>query len=380
MVSVDDKQVESGAADPFDEIWYLQTYPDVEAGIQAGLFDSGWQHYDWHGRDEGRFPSAASEEDYQLGRGRYALTDAQRKERVSATWSVDTEQTPGWYWMAHPMVRTRLNMLASGDPATDAYGHFAALLRQRGITLPIGRAVSLGCGFGGLERDLAGRGIICEIDAYDIAPGAIAEARRLAEAAGLPGLRYHVADLEHEPIEAGAVDVVFAHSSVHHVDRLEALFTSVSAMLKPGGLFHLHEFVGPTRFQWTEAQLAGINRFLQRLPPRLRALPSGEPRPLQVRPTIANMLAVDPSEAIRSADIIPLLSDYFDIVEIRRLGGALLHLGLADIAQNFDPDVAEERAVLEAFFAEEDADMRSGLIGSDYAVITVAKRGVPPPA
>ncbi len=86
------------------------------------------------------------------------------------------------------------------------------------------------------------------------------------------------------------------------------------------------------------------------------------------------MLAADPSEAIRSADIIPLLSTYFDLVEVRMLGGALLDLGLADIAQNFDPDLPEDRAVMESFFAEEDAAMRDGTIGSDYAVITVAKR------
>ena len=358
----------------FDERWYRETYADVDQAVRLGVYASGHNHYARYGRAEGRFPCAAAEEDHRFGRGVYALTDAERQKRVSAVWSADAEQTPGWYWMAHPMVRTRLNVLASGDPATDAYGHFANLLRHRGVSLPIGRAVSLGCGFGGLERDLAARGIIAEIDAYDIAPGAIAEARRLAEEGGFTGLRYHVADLEHEPIEAGAVDVVFAHSSVHHVERLEALFASVNAMLKPGGMFHLYEYVGPTRFQWTDAQIDGINRFLERLPPRLRMLPSGHPRPLQTRPTIGTMIAVDPSEAIRSSDIIPLLGEYFDVLETRMLGGTLLHLGLADIAQNFDPDSPDDRAVLESFFAEEDAGLRDGTIASDFAVITVAKR------
>ena len=49
------------------------------------------------------------------------------------------------------------------------------------------------------------------------------------------------------------------------------------------------------------------------------------------------MIAADPSEAVRSAEIVPLLSQYFDILEVRELGGALPHLGLADIAQNFNP-------------------------------------------
>ena len=357
---------------PFDEAWYRRTYPDVEAAVQAGVFSSGDEHFRLFGRDEGRVPHPAAMA-YRAYDGPL-VTAEERRSQVGAVWSSDSEQAPGWYWMAHPMVRARLNRLASGSPEIDVYSHFADLLRQRGVTIPIERAVSLGCGFGGLERDLASRGIIREIDAYDIAPGAIAEARRLAQEAGFGDLRYHVADLETQPVATSAVDVVFAHQAVHHVERLDELFASVATMLKPGGLFHLHEFVGPTRFQWTDAQMAGVNRFLESLPARLRRLPNGLARSLQVRPTIASMIAADPSEAIRSSDIIPVLRRHFDIVENVALGGAFLHLGLSEIAQNFDPDLAEDRAAMEAFFAAEDTAMRDGVVGSDFRVVTAVKR------
>lgn len=347
--------------------------------MAAGLYENGLEHFRKFGSGERRYPCEKAEEDHRMARGAYAeagteVTGTERRERVEGAWSVDVEQAPGWYWMAHPAVRDRLNTLASGSPDTDSYGHLAALLRQRGVRVPIERAVSLGCGFGGLERDLASRGIIDEIDAYDIAPGAIVEARRLAQAGGLTGLRYHVADLETEAFTPGLVDVVFAHQSVHHVERLDELFATVAAMLKPGGIFHLHEFVGPIRFQWTDAQIAAVNRLLDSLPPRLRALPSGKPRPLQGRATVAAMIAADPSEAIRSSEILPVLRGYFDILEARPLGGALLHLALADIAQNFDPASAEDRALLESWFATEDAAMRDGTVGSDFMVITALKR------
>ena len=364
----------AAVVDMFDEAWYRKVNPDVDAGIDAGVHASAWDHYCNFGRVEGRFAYPGAEEDRRLGLGIYAVDEADRRGMVEAYWSADAEETASWYWMAHPMVQTRLNLLASGDPEVDVYGHFAQILTQRGVALPIGRAVSLGCGFGGLERDLATRGIIREIDAYDIAPGAIAEAQRLAQEGGFTGLRYHVADLETEPVEREAVDVVFAHQSVHHVKLLDELFASVSAMLKPGGLFHLHEFVGPIRFQWTDAQIAAVNRFLEGLPPRLRLTPSGKPRRLQERPTIAAMLAADPSEAIRSSDIVPVLRRHFDIVEDRALGGALLHLGLADIGQNFDPASPDDSAILEAFFAAEDAAMASGVVGSDFRAIIAIKR------
>ena len=354
----------------FDEDWYVRSNPDVQAAIQAGQVASGFEHYDQWGRAEGRLAYAGAEA---------AMSDQERRDRVGAAWSSNPEHAQGWYWMAHPLVRARVNALASGDPAIDSYGRLKALLQERGNALPVGRAVSLGCGFGALERGLATGGIIRGVDAYDISPAAIAEAQRLADEAGLAGLRYHVADLETMDFPPGQVDVVFAHSSVHHVERLEQLFATVAAMLKPGGIFHLNEFVGPTRFQWTDAQMDLVNRFLESLPPRLRQMPSGQPRPLQTRPTIAAMIAADPSESVRSADIIPLIGQYFDILEIRPLGGALLHLGLAEIAQNFGVDSVEDTAVLEAFFAAEDQAMREGAVGSDFAIITAAAR-VPPAA
>lgn len=351
----------------FDEANYLSAYPDVRNAVATGRITSGLEHFYRWGRAEGRRSGTGAEP---------ALTEQERRDRVGAVWSVNPEAVAGWYWMAHPMVRARVNALASGgDPAMDSYGRLRLLLRERGVKLPLGRAVSLGCGFGALERGLAAQGIITEIDAYDIAPAAIAEAKRLAAAAGLSGLRYHVADLDNEMdrLPRGA-DVVFAHSSVHHVTKLEALFAAVAAMLKPGGIFHLNEFVGPTRFQWTDAQIAAVNDFLESLPPQLRRLPSGQPRPLQTRPSVADMIAADPSEAVRSAEIVPLLSQYFDILEVRELGGALLHLGLADIAQNFNPESSEDRAVLETFFAAEDRAMSAGTVDSDFAVITAVAR------
>jgi SAM-dependent methyltransferase len=304
-----------------------------------------------------------------------------RRSKVSEVWSSEAArdtQLLGQYWLAHPQVRDRVNRLASGRPDQDAYGRLAELLAARGWALPVPRALSLGCGFGALERDLVARGLVQHFEAFDLAEGAIAEARRLAAQAGLDQrIAYRVADLEHVDFPPGSIDVVFAHSSVHHVERLEALFAAVARALRPGGLFHLHEFVGPTRFQWTDAQLQLGNALLDALPPHLRRLPNGTPKPPLTRPTIADMIAADPSEAIRSADILPLLRTRFTVIEERPLGGALLHNVLGDIAQNFDPDSVQDSAILSRLFAAEDAAMAAGTIGTDFATATAIVR--PPP-
>lgn len=307
------------------------------------------------------------------------LSGGRRRQRskVSEVWSADAEQRAaafGWYWMAHPRVRDRINVLISGRADCDAYGRLAELLRERGVTVPIPCSASLGCGFGALERDLAARGMIAQMDAYDIADGAIAEARRQAQEKGLSNVRYHVADLDQEALPRGRFDVIFAHQSVHHVENLEKLCVTVSRALRPAGLFHLHEFVGPTRFQWTGNQLDLVNAWLDSLPERLRSLPSGEPKPPVTRPTVEAMIEADPSEAIRSSDIMRVVRDHFDVVEERPIGGALLHLGLGDIAQNFRCDDDGDRAALDRFFAMEDEAMADGRVASDFIIVTAARR------
>ena len=300
--------------------------------------------------------------------------DRARRKKVNEVWSADSVRDAGvlgQYWLAHPMVRDRVNRLASGMPNQDAYGHLMELLTARGWRLPINHALSLGCGFGGLERDLVGRGLVARMEALDLAEGAITEARHLAAEAGLSGrIQYRVADLEVADFAPGSVDIVFAHSSVHHVERLEELFAAVKRTLRPGGVFHLYEFVGETRFQWTDAQLRLGNALLDSLPEQLRRLPNGEPKGKLTRPTIEQMIAVDPTEAVRSAEILPLMREHFTIIEERPLGGALLHNVLGDIAQNFSPEDAKDCAVLERFFATEDAAMADGTIGTDFATVT----------
>lgn len=357
----------------FDEEWYLRTYADVAEALRRGDVSSGLRHFQTWGWREGREPGdpalsfAARSE--RIGRS--------GKDRVETVWSEDederVEQT-GWYWMAHPLVRERLNRLASGDPMSDAYDRLAMIVRGSGSPLPIGNALSLGCGFGALERDLVVRDIVDRIEGTDIATGAISEARRRATEAGLARITYRVADLDRERLRRDAFDVVFGHQSIHHVEALERLFEQVSAALRPNGLFHLHEFIGPTRFQWTDEQLALVNDFLSSLPEPLRRLPSGDAKPFQTRPTIDAMLAADPSESVRSAEIPAVLDRYFEIVERRDLGGAVLHLALGGIAQNFETGNPDHEKRLRDLFAVEDGAMEDGSIGSDFVTLLARPR------
>jgi SAM-dependent methyltransferase len=365
----------------FDETWYRRTFPDVVAAIGEGTYASGLAHYMLYGWREARPPFDPAQ--FYARRAKPApnawLDDAaSRASHIKEVWFANPNeqaQQSGWYWLAHPSVRARINALASGNPAKDGYDRLTELLVSRESALPLNHSVCIGSG--GLERDLSSRGLVWQVDVYDSNAAGVAQGEHQARQLGLSRVRYHLADTGEIDLPPHSVDAVFAHSAVHDVEQLEVLFATVQRILRPGGIFHLHEYVGPSRFQWSDEQLQLANAFLDGLPDYLRRTPSGEPKAALRRPTIEDVVAVDPRGAVRSAELLPVLQRHFDVVEMRPLGGGLAHLALGGIAQNFDPDSPDDAGYLQRLFDTEDAAMADGRIGTDFAIVTATPK---PPA
>lgn len=66
------------------------------------------------------------------------------------------------------------------------------------------------------------------------------------------------------------------------------------------------------------------------------------------------MLISDPSEAVESESIIPVIHSWFEVLEEKRIGGDLLMMVLKDIAHHFISEDAKAKPVLERLFEEED--------------------------
>jgi hypothetical protein len=82
--------------------------------------------------------------------------------------------------------------------------------------------------------------------------------------------------------------------------------------------------------------------------------------------------AVDPSEAVRSDEIIPILKRYFKTVDVRYTGGSIMQFALYDIASNFYGDRQETRDLLDMLFKIEAVLVKHDDVPQNYAVI-VAK-------
>jgi SAM-dependent methyltransferase len=232
-----------------------------------------------------------------------------------------------------------------------------------------GRWLSIACGAGGLELFAADEGLVGHLEGVDIAPGAIELARRAAAERGLGNVSFRVADVERERLPEAAYDVILCGMGLHHIRRLEYFYEEAAQALRPGGYILLNEFVGPSQWQWSDAQLAAANTLLAALPERLRRNPvTGRPKEPEERPRIAWMTAVDPSESIRSAELLPLLERQFSLPVRRDYGGALLGRLLEYIVGNFDPERQEDVELLRLLCGAEEALMAAGAIGSDFAV------------
>ncbi|MGB7624916.1 MAG: class I SAM-dependent methyltransferase [Terriglobia bacterium] len=302
-------------------------------------------------------------------------------DKVARWWAQSPEklrQRAFIAWMEHEYVKKHINLRTTGDESLDWFSY----ILQRYFHPPVARALSLGSGDGGLERHALDAGAVERFDAYDASPGAIEDAKKSAKTKGLlHRVNYVVSDLNHLRLEAGGYDSVFASMSIHHVHNLEGLFEEVRAALKLSGFFIMNEYIGPTRFQLPPIQIKLINDLLKVLPRDFRRVirdgkPTSDIKESHLIHPLTWFEENDPSEAARSAEILPLLQRFFRIVEFKPYGGTLLHFLLQDIVGNFDESQENDRAWLDILFYFEGALEDARAIDSDFALIVASPQKI----
>ncbi len=278
---------------------------------------------------------------------------------------VETKTLKGWLGWEF-VEREYIRPSVSGDPDVYYLHHFLDVHLPR---RPVARALSLGCGGGNLERALIDLNAATTIDAYDFSPESIRLAQELAEQARMAGrIHYDIRDINQIVLPRGQYDFVVAKMALHHFERLEHVFEQVRLSLKPGGVFLFNDFIGPSRFQWTDLQLELMNAILEVLPDRNRysEVSNGFLHRID-RPSVEGMIQMDPSEAVRSAEILPALRNAFEIIEYRPYGGTLAHILLTHVMASFDLQNEDQRSLLKMFFLLEKTLIRHGVLPSDFA-------------
>jgi 2-polyprenyl-3-methyl-5-hydroxy-6-metoxy-1,4-benzoquinol methylase len=267
-------------------------------------------------------------------------------------------------WMANTAVLMHLNERATGDPARDWLSSWA----HRWFVGTELRVLVLGCGEGWLERAIAQWPFVAHIDAVDFAEEAVARAREAAK--DVRKIEYGVVDLNRDVLPYAEYDVVVAHSVLHHVENLEHAYRQLERCMKPNATLIVNEYVGPNRFQYSDEVLAIINVLLRALPEELR-----RPYESRARPTVAEMIANDPTEAVRAEELLAFTGKTFEVLERKNIGGTILQHLLYEIVGNFRFDVPRERSLLEMLCTIEGMLVDRGVIPSDFVLLAARKKG-----
>jgi SAM-dependent methyltransferase len=293
---------------------------------------------------------------------------SEEAQRVADYWATDHKIDVPRSWMDHPTIRSLIYERVTGSASLNGVEWF----HKNFLSGPVDVALSLACGLGAFERYAVQAKIAERFSACDISPGAIETARREATRAGLDDvISYEVLDLNDDTLPPVAYPLVFGSSCFHHILNLDHVFEQVHRTLKPSGLLYIDDYIGPRQFQTEPHVTAIINRELSGLPEHYRRslYVEGDVINTYTPCTVAQLEEIDPSEAIRSDEIMEKLAKRFDILEFRPYGGAILHMMFSGIAGNFSAQRTEDVAILHRLFALERELEDAGQIRSDFAVV-----------
>ena len=293
------------------------------------------------------------------------------RQRVERQWS-HTSSAPTHWWDI-PGMTGRWNQKVTGNADLDARTWFldTYLPKQDGL-----KGLSIGCGVGARELEWAATGRFSHLDGIDLSQPRIDHANQVAADKGLGDvLNFEVADLMAFG-DVGTYDVVIGEQSLHHFAPMNEVLDRLSALLKPGGYVFLDEFVGPTRFQWSDQQLDAANELLGLLPNDRRVRHhDGRLKARVIRPSLLAMRLKDPSEAIESARILPELAKTFEVETVRGYGGTVLHITMPAIAQHFLGDDDATLDLVDFMFEFEDQVIEHRDLGHDFVVAVARKAG-----
>ncbi len=298
-------------------------------------------------------------------------------EKAAEWWSDPDRTVSGTQWLEIPGAVENMNHRATGDPEMDWITHSAGLLAK--FAKPI-KALSLGCGFGVIERVLR-RSDYCQlIHGVDVAEGAIEGARKAALDEGLDGLTYEVADLNTANLPKETYDTVYIHAALHHVFQLEHLLDQIKQTLKPGGFFVIYEYIGPSQMQFPRRDLELADAFLNAIPERYRSMPRLKGIKKEgLRLSLDTMNSSDPSESIRASEIVPLTASRFEVRHFRYVGGTLLFLIFSEIAGNFKENDAEIMPLVKALIVLDNFLIDNKILPSYHVYMVCEKTENPMP-
>ena len=266
------------------------------------------------------------------------------KSRTLARWNKHTNMLINWYDL--PQVEKYVQKNMTGDENL-GYAQYVVDKYFRGRTNI--HMLSPGCGAGVKEIQFAKIPAFERIDGYDISPTRIEAATKKAVALNLANIRFSVGNIYDLKVET-KYDIVLFDSCLHHFDNLGPLLEKVKTYLKKDGLLVIVEFTGPNRYQYTESHVRKCNQALELIPRSHRTFYRTSILKSRIwAPGYVRMYLSDPSEGIKSGEILPAIGERFHVLEEKKIGGDLLAPVLKGTVHHYLENEASNH-ILDALF------------------------------
>jgi ubiquinone/menaquinone biosynthesis C-methylase UbiE len=306
------------------------------------------------------------------------MPDIDENKKVSQLWGAKARENLDGKnreleWDSHPFTIAYINRKITGNADETWIDWF----KKHYACKPFEKVLSLGSGSGGLERELVIQNIAQSIEAYDISLQALDLAKKEAEKCHFDTrISYHYADLNTYSFKNQESNACFAIAALHHIQNLEHLIEQIHNTLKPHGLFVINDYIGPNRFQWTDKAESITNKVLAILPDNLRTnLRDGVTiKGCINKPSVKEVITVDPSEAVRSEDILKQVAKKFNLLFRADYGGTLLQFLLADIIGNFKLDNPDHKTILELICLLEDTLLTEKILPGYFTFLVAQKK------
>ncbi len=187
----------------------------------------------------------------------------------------------------HPYILSYKKKILQQDSPPIEYADWAHfLLKDYG---PRERCLSLGSGIGRIEKYLVNCGFTERMETYELC-AEINESIRLTD----PKIQTLAADLNFTNLPEDSYDFILCHGILHHLINLEHILHKINLALKKDGILVVYEYVGETRWQFSEDRL----KYLKMLFPHL----------VFRRPRIYEVKGF---ESIRSGELLGLIQSQF---------------------------------------------------------------------
>jgi SAM-dependent methyltransferase len=170
-------------------------------------------------------------------------------------------------WWQSPHIIRHINKKIAGLTIGGIFSGLTQRAKEMaGHCCPFSRGVSVGCGNGQKEITLIRQGLVSSFELYELSEVRVEQGRKLARKLGVEDrVNFYIGDAFEIVKDIESFDFVHWNNSLHHMLDVEASIKWSYNVLSKEDVY-MDDYVGPSRFQWSDKMLEMVSKVRGVLP------------------------------------------------------------------------------------------------------------------